>query len=65
MCVTKVEGCGICHKYPNIQTDSLKYYKHFAKIVLQVTFTHKEFIWRVKGVCLGIFRSLLFIVPYS
>lgn len=41
MCVTKVEGCGICHKYPNIQADSLKYYI-LQKIVLQVTFTHTK-----------------------
>jgi hypothetical protein len=35
----------------NIQIYSVKYYKHFTKAVLYIIFTHKKFIYRVKGVC--------------
>ena len=44
-------GCATSHKYRNVQIYSAKYYKHFAKTVLQIIFTHKKLTYKVKNVC--------------
>lgn len=55
-CVTKKTEWGTSHKYIKyLKLYNVKYYKHFIKLyktILQIIFTHKKFICRVKGLCI-------------
>jgi hypothetical protein len=57
-CVTQTIGCGISHNYTNIQNFySVKNYKHFTKQYYRSLFTHKTFIYTVKGVVFKYFHK--------